>query len=60
VEVAAALDGAVRFAPASSKCPKHPLFTMEILIQIGGILDLTAPLDTAVYACLMMTFWSMA
>jgi len=36
VEVTAALDGAAKFAPASSKRPKRLLFTTEMLIQIGA------------------------
>jgi len=60
VEIAAALDGASALAPTSLKLPKHLPFTPDLLIHIQSALDLTSPLDAAVFACLTTTFWSMA
>ena len=59
-EISTALDGATRLAPQSSKRPKRDPFTVSLLLQLRSTLDLSSPLDAAVFACLTTTFWSMA
>lgn len=54
----AALVAAERVAPAALKRPKRPPLLLSTLEEIGRRLDLTKPLDAAVYACLTTTFWS--
>jgi len=60
VEISAALDGATALALSSSKRPKRLPFTLDLLIQIRSQLDLASPLDVTIFACITMTFWSMA
>jgi len=59
-EAMTALNGATALAPPKSKQEKRVLFTKEIIKAIHDALDLLIPLDAAVYACLMTTFWSAA
>ncbi|KAG2347097.1 hypothetical protein BDR05DRAFT_974171 [Suillus weaverae] len=59
-QVTSALQGATRLAPSASKCPKHNPFTASLLIAIHSVLDLSAPLNAAVYACLVTSFFSLA
>ncbi|KIJ23636.1 hypothetical protein M422DRAFT_275739 [Sphaerobolus stellatus SS14] len=60
VELSAALDGAARLAPPSSRQEKHSPFTTTILDGIISALDPTTPLDIAVKVALITTFWTMA
>ena len=55
-EIKAALDGAIILAPPSSKRPKRSPFSIPIIISILSKLDLSKPLDAAVFACLTTTF----
>ncbi|KAF5386972.1 hypothetical protein D9615_001776 [Tricholomella constricta] len=59
-EIQAALTGGKARAPASSKNPKRDLFTTDLIERLRTQLDLTAPLDAAVFACLTVAFWSTA
>jgi hypothetical protein len=58
-ELQAALDGAAFLAPQSSKKPKRQPFTSEFIIEIHKRLDLTSPLDAAVFACLTSAFYAL-
>ncbi|KIJ42866.1 hypothetical protein M422DRAFT_170578 [Sphaerobolus stellatus SS14] len=60
VELSAALDGAARLAPPSSRREKRSPFTTAILDGIISALDPTSALDIAVKAALVTTFWTMA
>ncbi|KAG2053324.1 hypothetical protein BDR06DRAFT_1053232 [Suillus hirtellus] len=55
-----ALTGCARLAPPSSKHPKRHPFTASILVCIHSTLDISAPLDSAFYACLVVGFFSLA
>ncbi|KAG1863254.1 hypothetical protein DFJ58DRAFT_725154 [Suillus subalutaceus] len=59
-ELKAILDGAKARAPESSKQPKCLPFTPDVLASIQEHLNLNEPLDAAVYACLMTTFYCIA
>ncbi|KDQ55579.1 hypothetical protein JAAARDRAFT_85458, partial [Jaapia argillacea MUCL 33604] len=59
-EMKAVLDGASILAPPTSKRPKREPFTPKLIASIRTQLDLSNPLDAAVYACLTTTFWSAA
>ncbi len=54
----AALVAAERVAPPSLKRPERPPLLLATMEEIGRRLDLSRPLDAAVYACLTTTFWS--
>jgi hypothetical protein len=58
--VAAALAAAERVAPVSSKKPKRPPLLVATITAIRDHLDVSRPLDAAVFACLTTTFWSAA
>lgn len=58
--MAAALVATGRLAPASSHRAQREPITPEIITKIRAQLDLTLPLDAAVFACLTTTFWSVA
>ncbi|KAG2121741.1 hypothetical protein DEU56DRAFT_746537 [Suillus clintonianus] len=59
-QLKSALDGAAIQAPPDSKRAKREPFTINSIIQIRAHLDLHAPLDTAVFACLTSAFYSLA
>ena len=59
-EMKAALDGAALLAPPSSRKPKRSPLTIQIIAAIATQMDLSKPLDAAVYACLTTTFFSAA
>lgn len=59
-ELKAVLDGATASAPASSRQAKRLPFTPNSLAAIRDQLDLNAPLDAAVFACLTTTFYAVA
>ncbi|KAJ8081771.1 hypothetical protein PM082_007617 [Marasmius tenuissimus] len=42
--------------PPSSRKPRQP-YTIDTLKTIGSSLDLSEPLDAAVWACLLSLFW---
>lgn len=58
-EIMSALEGASRLAPPHSKRPKQHPFTVAIILSLRSALDLTAPLDAAVYACLVTLFFTL-
>lgn len=60
IEMKAALDGATILAPPTSKRPKRAPLTVAVIVSITERLDLTKPLDAAVYGCLSTTFYSAA
>lgn len=57
---AAALKAAERLAPPTSRRPKREPVTPAMIEKIREQLDLSQPLDAAVFACLTTTFWSVA
>lgn len=59
-EMRAALDGAAILAPPSSKRPKRCPLTIDVITALASRMDLSKPLDAAVYACLTTTFFSAA
>ena len=59
-EMKAALDGAAILAPPSSKRLKRCPLTVDIITNIASRMDLSKPLDAAVYACQTTTFFSAA
>ncbi|KAG1859943.1 hypothetical protein C8R48DRAFT_774649 [Suillus tomentosus] len=59
-QIASALEGAARLAPPPSRRPKRHPFTINILLALRSALDLSAPLDAAVYACLITSFFTLA
>lgn len=59
-EVQAALDGAAKLAPKSSKRPKRLPWTPELINRIADTLNPSAPLDAATFACLTVIFWTMS
>jgi len=59
-QIASALEGGARLAPPVSKRPKRKPFTTAILTALHSVLDLSDPLDSAFYACLVISFFSLA
>lgn len=59
-QIVLALTGASRLAPPPSKRAKRHPFTLDVLLRLHSVLDLTRPLDAAVYACLTVSFFSLA
>ncbi|EIW74856.1 hypothetical protein CONPUDRAFT_159627 [Coniophora puteana RWD-64-598 SS2] len=59
-ELKAILDGAAHFAPASSTRPRRAPFTTAVLDRVKNALDLTTPLDAAVFACITTIFYSVS
>lgn len=59
-QVKAALDGATKLAPPSSRRPKREPFTVKLIESLLEKLDTSDPLDAAVAACLTTTFWTVA
>lgn len=59
-QISSALTGAARLAPPPSKRLKCQPFTLDIIITLHSTLDLSAPLDAAVYACLIISFFMLA
>ncbi|KAG1889109.1 uncharacterized protein F5891DRAFT_965527 [Suillus fuscotomentosus] len=59
-EIMSALEGASCLAPPHSKRPKCHPFTLAIILRLRSALDLTVPLDVAVYACLVTSFFTLA
>lgn len=59
-QISLALEGAKRLAPLASTRPKRAPFTIQLICKLHAALDLTAPLDAAVYACLTTSFFTIA
>lgn len=59
-QISSALAGAARLAPATSKRVKRHPFTISTLLVIHSVLDLSAPLDAAIFGCLTVSFFSLA
>jgi len=59
-ELKAILDGAAALAPMSSKRTKRAPFTPSIILAIKEHLDLNNHKDAAIFACITMTFYSVA
>lgn len=51
------LNEAAVCAPESSKLPKRPPTAIDFITNVCNFLDLNAPLDTAIFACLTTTFY---
>ncbi|KAG2058091.1 DNA breaking-rejoining enzyme [Suillus hirtellus] len=54
-----ALDGAINFAPPTSKKLKCEPFTTKLILEIRTLLRLSSPLDAAIFACLTCAFYSL-
>lgn len=53
-----ALAAVEKLAPPSAHRPKRPPFRVQDILKVREQLDLSDPLDAAVFACLTTTFWS--
>ncbi|KIK45150.1 hypothetical protein CY34DRAFT_22656 [Suillus luteus UH-Slu-Lm8-n1] len=58
-QLQASLDGAAMLAPETSKKPRRDPFTVDFIIQIRQHLNLTKPLDAAVFACITSAFYAL-
>jgi len=58
-ELKAALDGASECTPETSKRQKREPFSTDLILKIQTYLDLSKPLDAAVYACLTTSFYGL-
>ena len=52
------IKGVENLAPNSSKLPPCPPITIKMLEVLATGLDQSSPLDTCIYACALVTFWS--
>ena len=59
-ELRALLEGAARLAPPTSKCPKRIPFDRDTLLCFLTYMDLQSPRDAAIYACIVVTFYSVS
>jgi hypothetical protein len=59
-ETDALIKGARALAPASSKKAPRPPLTLDMISKIRDHLNLTKPIDAAVFACLTTSFWGAA
>ncbi|KIJ48226.1 hypothetical protein M422DRAFT_162994, partial [Sphaerobolus stellatus SS14] len=59
-ELALALTGAARLAPASSRRQKREPWTVDMITQVCYVLDPDSHFDGAWFAALTTIFWSMA
>ena len=59
-ELQALLKGAENLAPESSKRPARQPFTPDLIICLRNAMDLSSPLDAAVFACLTTCFYTCA
>ena len=60
LELEAALKGAERLAPLSSKRKKRQPYTVIFITTVRDQLNLDDPFDAAVFACLVICFYAMA
>ena len=60
LELSTILKSAAKIAPAQSKRTLREPITVELLVRIGTVLDITNPLDASVWACLTTTFYTAA
>ena len=60
LELKAALDGSTVLTPPSSQRPKRQPLTIQFVIAARGDLNLTAPFDSAFFACLTVAFYSIS
>ena len=60
IELRALLEGAARLAPPSSKCLKCIPFDRNMLLHFLSHMDLQSPRDAAIYACIVVTFYSVS
>lgn len=54
------LQNATCLAPHTSKCLKHPPMTLDDIKVIWTFLDLDNPCNAAIYACMVVIFYSIA
>ena len=59
-ELKLTLQGATRLAPRASKRPKRPPMTINDIKAIQAFLNLDDPCDAAIYACMVVVFYSVA
>ena len=59
-ELKLTLQGTTRLAPHASKCPKCPPMTINNIKAIRAFLNLDDPCDAAIYACMVVVFYSVA
>lgn len=58
-ELKAVLEGATELTPDTSKRTKREPFSTKLILDIRARLDLSKPLDAAVYACLTTAFYAL-
>ncbi|KIN98031.1 hypothetical protein M404DRAFT_102032, partial [Pisolithus tinctorius Marx 270] len=54
------LEGATRLAPNTSRCPQRDPFTVDILTVFHSLFDHNDPCDTAIFTCLVVSFYCVA
>lgn len=54
------LKAAIALTPSTSKCSKRQPYTIDLITAIRSQLDLSSPIDAAVFSCLTTTFFAMA
>ncbi|RXW12374.1 hypothetical protein EST38_g13479 [Candolleomyces aberdarensis] len=59
-QLTAALSAVEKMTPPSSRRPKRHPVTVDWLCKVAGQLDMSKPLDVAVFACLTTVFWSVS
>jgi hypothetical protein len=59
-ELHSILEGASRLAPSSSKRPKRIPVERDLLLQFLSYFDLDDPQDAAIFACLVITFYTVS
>ncbi|KAL1948033.1 hypothetical protein VTO73DRAFT_12108 [Trametes versicolor] len=59
-QLKAAIDGASKLAPDSSKKKKREPATVALLHSLSAQFDLSVSLDAAVWACVLVSFFSLA
>jgi hypothetical protein len=59
-EIDALLKAAISLTPTSLKKPKREPYTIPVILSIREKLDMSNPLDAAVYACLTTIFFTCA
>ena len=59
-ELCAVLEGATCLAPLTSKCPKRIPFECNTLLLFLTYMDLRSPRDAAIFACIVVTFYSIS
>ncbi|KAG6328039.1 hypothetical protein ID866_11050, partial [Astraeus odoratus] len=59
-ELHSILEGPTRLTPQSSRCPRRPPCKRDTLLKLLTYLNLESPQDAAIYACIVVTFYSIS